>query len=189
MGVLLAVSQGGSWGWTSPLTLAVGAAGVLLLAALVLVELRSDAPVVDVRTLSRGPIAVLSLLTVVVGFVPCVFCIALPLLMQAPKDTGYGYGMSVTASALALLPSAVFVFVGGRLTPMLVSRFGGGVTAVVAAGAMGAGSAVLAVWPTTAVVVIVGFAVLGLGNGLGYAICANLVSRGLLPRRRVPQPA
>ncbi len=175
VGVLLAVSQGAAWGWTSPLTIGVGAAGIVLLTALVIVELRSIAPVVDVRTFRRGPIALLSLLTVVVGFVPYVFYIALPLLLQAPASTGYGYGMTVTASALAMLPSAVLVFFGGRLTPMLVARLGGGGTAVIAAGVMGVGAAVLAIWPTTAWVVIVGFAVLGLGNGIGYAICAQLV--------------
>ena len=55
VGVLLAVSQGGAWGWTSPLTIGVGAAGIVLLIALVLVELRSVAPVVDVRTFRHGP--------------------------------------------------------------------------------------------------------------------------------------
>ncbi|WP_456846132.1 MFS transporter [Cellulomonas sp. P5_C6] len=175
VGVLLAVSQGRVWGWTSPLTVGVGAAGVLLLVALVLVELRTAAPVVDVRTFRHGPIAILSLLTVVVGFVPYVCYVALPLLMQAPTSTGYGYGMSVTVSALALLPSAILVFLGGRLTPVLVSRLSGGGTAVVAAAVMGIGSVVLALWPTTPWIVIVGFAVLGLGNGIGYAICAQLV--------------
>ncbi|MET4158411.1 MFS transporter [Agromyces sp. PvR057] len=175
VGVLLAVSQGGAWGWTSPLTLGVGAAGILLLIALVLVEMRVAAPVVDVRTFRHGPIALVSLLTVVVGFVPYVFYVALPLLMQAPADTGYGHGMSVTASALAMLPSAVLVFVGGRTTPALVARIGAGGTAVIAAAVMGAGAATLALWPTTPLAVIVGFAVLGLGNGIGYAICAQLV--------------
>ena len=46
---------------------------------------------------------------------------------------------------------------------------------MIAAAVMGVGAVVLAIWPTTPVVVIVGFAVLGLGNGIGYAICAQLV--------------
>ncbi len=46
---------------------------------------------------------------------------------------------------------------------------------MLAAAVMGVGAVVLAIWPTMPVVVIVGFAVLGLGNGIGYAICAQLV--------------
>ncbi|KQO96727.1 MFS transporter [Leifsonia sp. Leaf264] len=175
VGVLLAVSQGGAWGWASPLTIGVGAAGILLLLALVFVELRSSSPVVDVRTFRHGPIALLSLLTVVVGFVPYVCYVALPLLLQAPASTGYGHGMSVTVSALAMLPSAVLVFLGGRMTPVLVARVSSGGTAVIAAAVMGIGAVALAVWPGSPLAVILGFAVLGLGNGIGYAICAQLV--------------
>ncbi|GMA22448.1 MFS transporter [Luteimicrobium album] len=175
VGVLLAVSQGGSWGWTSARTVALGLGGVLLLVALVLVELRKAAPVVDVRTFRHGPIVLVSLLTVAVGFVPYVCYVALPILTQAPESTGYGQGMSVTVSALAMLPSAVLVFLGGRFTPLVVARAGAGVAAVLAAGVMAVGSVGLALWPTSPWAIVVAFGVLGLGNGIGYAICAQLV--------------
>ena len=175
VGVLLAVSQGGSWGWGSARTVGLGVVGILLLVALVLVELRRTAPVVDVRTFRHGPIVLVSLLTVAVGFVPYVCYVALPILTQAPASTGYGQGMSVTVSALAMLPSAVLVFVGGRLTPFVVARAGAGVAALLAAGVMAVGAAGLALGPTEPWVVVVAFGVLGLGNGIGYAICAQLV--------------
>ncbi|MGW6695864.1 MFS transporter [Rhodococcus sp. NPDC054953] len=174
VGVLLAVSQGGAWGWASPSTIGVGAAGLVLLGLLIRVELRSAAPVVDVRTFRHGALALVSVLTVVIGFVPYVCYVALPLLLQAPTSTGYGQGMSVTVSAVTMLPSAVMVFVGGRVTPALVARCGGGGTAVIAAAVMAVGAAGLALWPTTWGVVV-GFAVFGIGNGIGYAICAQLV--------------
>jgi len=101
--------------------------------------------------------------------------VALPILTQAPASTGYGQGMSVTVSALAMLPSAVLVFVGGRLTPFVVARAGAGVAALLAAGVMAVGAAGLALGPTEPWVVVVAFGVLGLGNGIGYAICAQLV--------------
>jgi MFS family permease len=175
VGVLLAVSQGGAWGWGSVRTVGVGVVGVLLLVALVLVERRTVAPVVDVRTFRHGPIVLVSLLTVAVGFVPYVCYVALPLLMQAPAATGYGHGMSVTVSGLAMLPSAVLVFLGGRATPELVRRVGPGGTAGLAAGVMAVGAVGLALWPATPWAVVVAFSVLGLGNGIGYAICAQLV--------------
>lgn len=175
IGVLLAVSQGSSWGWTSPLTLGVGAAGFVLLVALVLVEMRTTAPVVDVRTFRHGPLVLISVLTVAVGFVPYVCYIALPPLMQAPAGTGYGHGMTVTASALAMLPSAVFVFFGGRMTPALVTRWGAGTTGLISAVVMGLGAVGLALWPTAPWAVIASFSILGLGNGIGYAVCAQLV--------------
>ncbi|MFB7251172.1 MFS transporter [Microbacterium sp. NPDC056234] len=177
VGVLLAVSQGSTWGWASPLTITIGAAGIVLLVALVLVEMRTAAPVVDVRTFRHAPLVLISVLTVAVGFVPYVCYIALPPLMQASAATGYGHGMTVTASALAMLPSAVFVFFGGRVTPALVARWGAGSTGLISAVVMGIGGAGLALWPTMPWAVIVSFSILGLGNGIGYAICAQLVMR------------
>lgn len=153
--MLLAVSQGNTWGWASPLTLGVGVAGLLLIAALVLVELRTEDPVVDVRAFRQWPIVLLSLLTVVIGFVPFLGYIALPILMQAAESTGYGHGMTVTGSALAMLPSAVLVFFGGRFTPAFVRWVGGGGTAMLSAVIMGVGAAGLALWPTSPWIVIV----------------------------------
>ncbi|GIJ00025.1 MFS transporter [Sediminihabitans luteus] len=175
VGILLAVSQGRSWGWDSPATLGVGIGGVVLLVVLTLVELRTAAPVVDVRTFRHGPLVLISLLTVAVGFVPYVCYVALPVLLQSPSATGFGHGMSVTASALALLPSAVMVFLGGRLTPVLVARTSTGVAALAASGVMAVGAAGLALWPASTWAVVLWFGVLGLGNGIGYAICAQLV--------------
>ncbi|MGF6824697.1 MFS family permease [Microbacterium sp. ZKA21] len=175
VGVLLAVSQGSAWGWVSPLTLGVGTLGLLLLVALVLVEVRTPSPVVDVRTFRHGPLVLISILTLAVGFVPYVCYIALPPLMQAPAGTGYGHGLSVTASALAMFPSAVLVFLGGRMTPALAARWGAGAAGLISAIVMGVGAVGLAVWPTVPLAVIIGFSILGLGNGIGYAICAQLV--------------
>ncbi|ROS31168.1 MFS transporter [Cellulomonas sp. PhB150] len=175
VGVLLAVSQGSDWGWGSSRTIATGTAGLLLLAILVAVELRVANPVVDVRTFRHGPLVLISLVTIAVGFVPYVCYIALPVLLQAPTSTGYGHGMSVTASALAMLPSAILVFLGGRLTPVLVARIGAGGAATAAGATMALGAAGLALWPTSTVAVVVAFSILGIGNGIGYAICAQLV--------------
>lgn len=173
--LLLAVSQGASWGWASAATLGTGGAGLVLLAALVIVELRIASPVVDVRTFRHGSLALVSALTVAIGFVPYICYVALPPFLQAPLDTGYGQGMSVTLSALVMLPSAVFVFVGGRMTPVLVARCGAGMTGLIAAVTMAIGGAGLALWTTSPWLVTLSFSVLGLGNGIGYAVCAQLV--------------
>ena len=45
--LMLALSQGSSWGWTSPLVLGCGAAGLVLLGLFVLVEGRMSNPLID----------------------------------------------------------------------------------------------------------------------------------------------
>lgn len=48
-GLLIVLNQGADWGWTSPVLLASGALGVLAMAAFVIVEVRSDHPVLPVQ--------------------------------------------------------------------------------------------------------------------------------------------
>lgn len=173
-GLLLAVSQGRSWGWTSPLTWGVGLVAVCALAVLVLVELRSAAPLVDVRTFRNRPLVITSVLTLALGFVPYVFYVSLPLILQAQPSAGSG--LTVTQTGLVLLPSAVLVFVGGRVAPALSIRFGAKSLAVTAVLVMAVAGAGLAVWPGELWSVLVFFTVLGLGNGIGFAVCAQLVT-------------
>jgi EmrB/QacA subfamily drug resistance transporter len=45
--LMLALSQGSTWGWTSPVVLGSGAAGVVLLGLFVLVESRTSHPLID----------------------------------------------------------------------------------------------------------------------------------------------
>ena len=175
VGVLLAVSQGAAWGWTSPATLIAGLAGVVLLVLLVLVEMRVASPLVDVRTFRHGPLVAVSILTLAVGFIPYICYVALPLLMQGSIADGAGLGLSVAMSGLAMLPCAAMVFLGGRLAPALSGRIGAGLTAVLAAALMGVGGAGIALGAHSAWAIVATFSVLGLGNGIGYAICAQLV--------------
>ena len=91
-------------------------------------------------------------------------------------------------SALLMLPSAVMVFLGGRFSPALVRRLGAGVTAAIAAALMGLGAAGLALWPQSATGIAVAFSVLGLGNGIGYAVChARGGGAGGYPQRLIAQ--
>ena len=47
------MSEGPSHGWSSPLILGVGLAGVVLIAALVRYELRVEAPMIDLRLIGN----------------------------------------------------------------------------------------------------------------------------------------
>ncbi|MCD2497804.1 MFS transporter [Microbacterium nymphoidis] len=184
--LLLAISQGSTWGWASPAAIGLFAAAAAGFAGLVLVERRTAVPVVDVRSLADVRLALVSLVTVFLGFVPYLFYVALPILLESPA--GIGHGMSVTAAGIAMLPSAVLVFVGGRLAPALISRVPGGVVVSLALVVMLAGSTLAALWPSSLAAVVIGFALIGFGNGAGFAAASDLVTR-IAPRDEVAAAA
>ncbi|OJX75503.1 MFS transporter [Leifsonia sp. 71-9] len=182
LALLLAVSQGSAWGWTSPVTLGLLVVAAAALGGLVAVELRVPQPLVDMRVLARPVLLLTNALTLFLGFVPYLFYVGLPVLLQAA--TGAGHGMGVSATGLVMLPGAVLVFVGGRIAPALIGRIPARAVAMIALATMVVGSVGVALAPQSLVAVIVFFGLIGLGNGIGFAVAAELVSQ-LAPRAEV----
>lgn len=184
LALLLAISQGGSWGWGSAAVLGLLAAAVAALTALVLVERRTPAPLIDVRTLARPALAITNGLTLFLGFIPYLFYVGLPVLLQADPAAGFGQGFTVTQTGIALLPGAILVFLGGRFAPWLIGRTSSKLTALLALAVMGVGSLGVALAPQSLAVIVVFFALVGLGNGIGFAVVSDLVA-SIAPRAEI----
>ena len=113
------VSEGPNLGWRQPLVIATIAAGVLLLAAMVVVELRSAAPMVDLRLLGNrlfrscnGVIVLAS-----VAFLGTLYAISL--------YYQNGRGLSALGSGLSTFPEAFGVMGGAQLASrVLYPRLG-----------------------------------------------------------------
>ncbi|HMM49145.1 MAG TPA: MFS transporter, partial [Miltoncostaeaceae bacterium] len=113
--VLVALTEGNSWGWTAPLTLGMGIGGLLVLVGWVFVELRSRAPMVDMRMMARRAVLFTNLAALFCGFMMYAIFTVLPQFSQAgaglPPEVAslvtYGFAASVTVSALYMLPGAI----------------------------------------------------------------------------------
>lgn len=105
--LLLAISKGGDWGWTGGTTLGLFAAAVVILLAWGWWELRTDRPLVDLRTTARRQVLVTNLASIAVGFAMFAMSLVLPQLLQLPAQTGYGLGRSMLVTGLSLAPSGL----------------------------------------------------------------------------------
>jgi MFS family permease len=118
------LSEGGGWGWTSGRSLGLIAITVVVLAAWIPFELRHADPLVQLRQVRNR-----SVLTAdVSGFLMCVgMYLFLPILVefvQIPMANGFGFGASVVASGLVLLPLSAGSFVASRFLVAYERRFG-----------------------------------------------------------------
>jgi EmrB/QacA subfamily drug resistance transporter len=173
--VLLAVSQAVSWGWGSPRTLGLAAAGLVVLALWVRMELGSAQPLVDMRMMRLRGVWTTNLVGFLLGFGMFASFILLPQLVELPKSTGYGFGASVTGAGLFMVPSTVAMLVVGPMAGRLERRFGSK-PPLVAGVVFAAGSYVLlAVAHGAASEIYVASALLGIGIGLAFAAMANLI--------------
>jgi MFS family permease len=114
--LLLALSQGHSWGWTSGRTLGLIAAAIVLAVVWIAVENRSESPLIDMAMMRLPAVWTTNLVALLVGFSMYASFGFMPQFTQTPSSSGYGFGASITESGLMLLPSTVTMFVIGMLS-------------------------------------------------------------------------
>ncbi|MFF4452821.1 MFS transporter [Streptomyces goshikiensis] len=172
--VLLAVSQGRSWGWTSGGIIGLLVGAVVLGATWVVVERRSASPLVDVGMLThRGTIGA-SLASFMLGFALYAGFTLLPTFVQTPSKVGYGFGASVLMAGVYLLPTTLLLLVISPYAGRLVRR-----TSAAAMVATGSAVAMLSnIWlimrhdhPYD---IYVATALLGIGVGLSFAALGTM---------------
>ncbi|WP_206056718.1 MFS transporter [Nocardioides sp. GY 10113] len=114
--LLLAISKGADWGWSSAATLGCLAAAVIVLLAWGAFELRIPAPLVDLRVTARPVVLLTNIASIVLGMAMYAQMLLTPQLLQLPVATGYGLGQSMLGMGLWMLP--------GGFVMMLVSPLG-----------------------------------------------------------------
>ena len=119
LSLLVALTEGEAWGWTSLRLLGLGAAAAAFFVLWALVELRSSAPMVDMRMLSHRPVLLTNIATMISGFALFSCFVLLPAFVALVLG-----GIVITHGALiALWPHAAVLSVAW-LACLVVARPG-----------------------------------------------------------------
>jgi EmrB/QacA subfamily drug resistance transporter len=180
-GLLLAIAQTTAWGWTDPRTLALLAAGLAVCAVWIVVEVRSRNPLIDMTMMRVRGVWTANLAAFLLGGGLYAWFLLIPQFAQLPTSTGFGYGASVVAAGLYLLPCAVGMGVLGSLAGRVERRFTSR-RALIAGAAI---SAVACGWLTLtsrhSYDMLVSSALLGVGIGLAFSALGNLIVQAVPP--------
>jgi EmrB/QacA subfamily drug resistance transporter len=130
--LLVAISEGTNWGWTSAGVVALLLASAASFALWVRIERRVPEPLVDLKTFTRREMAATNLTTLVMGFSMFSTFILLPNFVQIPLGLpddiaarlDYGFGASPVEVGLFFLPSSVAMMIAGPLAGALGQRHG-----------------------------------------------------------------
>ncbi|MGW5673123.1 MFS transporter, partial [Micromonospora sp. NPDC003776] len=173
--LLLPVSKGAVWGWTSGRVTGLLALAAVLLVGWLVAETRSANPLIDMRMMRLPAVWTTNLVALLYGASMFAVYAFLPQFVQIPRSAGYGFGASVTQAGLLMLPMLVGMFVAGLLAGRLAARFSA--KAQLATGAVFnvAAAAMLTVAHDTRWEVGVAGALVGIGIGLAFASMANLI--------------
>ncbi|NLD75132.1 MAG: MFS transporter [Acidimicrobiales bacterium] len=178
--LLYAIIEAPHRGWLSPETLGVGGVAALVVAAFVWWELRTDHPMLDVRLFRDRTFAIGSS-TITLQFM-AMFGLYFTLAQYLQLSRGY----SALETALIALPVGIFGMIGAPISARLVAVHGP--RRVVGSGLIVSGSGLLLLAltasPTAPLpVLILGFSLVGLGNGQTTAPSTTLIMNSV-PRSR-----
>jgi EmrB/QacA subfamily drug resistance transporter len=181
--LLLALSEGGTWGWTSGRVLGLIAAAVVLCIAWIAVEERSVSPLIDMKMMRLPAVWTTNLVALLVGFGMYASFGFLPQFSQTPSAFGYGFGASITQSGLILLPSSVTMFVMGLFSAPIARRIGPKYVVtlgcLIAAGSM----SIVAFAHQHEWQLFAATAIMGAGIGLVFACLSNLIVAAVPPEQ------
>lgn len=177
--LLLAISE--TRAWSPPLVLAVAVVGVVTLVVFVLLELRTDEPLVQPRLLANRSVLAANVGGLMVGFALYGAFSIIPQFVQTPSDLGYGFGATSLQAGLLMLPTAVTMVLVGPAAGRAGIRFGHAQTLVAAglAGVIGYAILVLAAVALWAIVACT--TVLGIAVGLALTAMVNLIVEAVDP--------
>ena len=180
--LLLAITKANAWGWGSPTFLGLLAAGALVLAAFIPLQLRTADPLVDMRVLSRRPVLATNATGFLIGVAMFGSFLMVPQFAQTAESAGYGFGLSVTGAGLMMVPSALMMLVMGPLGGRLGNRIG--FRSVLAYGTVFAAASfvMLAVAHSYVWEFVAANVLMGIGISLAFAAMANLIVAAVDPR-------
>jgi MFS family permease len=177
--VLLALTQGGRWGWSAPSTLGCAGGGLAALVALIPWELRSRNPLVNIRIARRPPVLMVNMASVLLGFAMFTNLLVSAQLLQLPPVTGFGLGLDTASAGLWLAPSSLTFGIMAPVAAGLTRRAGAEATLL-------AGAVLMAVAYVARVVlshdlwqIVAGSVLVAAGTSLTFAAMPTLIIRAV----------
>ncbi|GAA4671080.1 MFS transporter [Gordonia humi] len=179
--LLLGVSQGASWGWTSVPTVVCFVVAAAAFAIWVTWELRESAPLVDLRVAARPQVLFTNIASIAFGFAMFATSMVFPQVVQLPEQTGSGLGGSMLMAGLVMAPMGVMLLFAAPVSSHITNTFGPKITlmcgaVVVAAGYFIGAFLLHSEWQLVVIGIIIGF-----GTGLAYGAMPALIMGAVPP--------
>ncbi|GGK65405.1 MFS transporter [Sphaerisporangium melleum] len=177
--LLIPLSNGAAWGWTSLPVITLLVLAVLAFAGWIAVETRSSAPLVDMRMMRLPAVWTTNLVALLFGAGMFSVVAFVPIFVQIPSATGYGFGSSVTEAGLMTLPMLVTMAVAGGLSGPISPVIGAKAQLVWGSVLCLVACLLLAAYHDRPWQIALAEGIIGIGIGLAYAAMTGLIVRSV----------
>jgi MFS family permease len=179
IGILLAISRGNEWGWGSPAVLAFGLGGLVVLLAWGWYELRISEPLLDLRVAARPAVLLTNIASVAMGFSLFASNVVYPQMLELPLATGAGFGLSLLAASLIIMPSGLVMMLLSPVAGRIASRTGPKLLLLLGALSLIAAYGFTLLFSSEVWHILVANILIGAGIGFGYASMPMLIMRSV----------
>jgi MFS family permease len=177
--LILAITEGSSWGWLSPAVLGLLVAAAAALVAWVFQQLRASAPLVQLRLLRHPAVLTGDGCAIVLGVAMYMYMSGVTEFVQAPRGGGYGFSASVVVAGLCLVPLSVASFAASRALPWFTALVGPRALLPLGSVTVALAGVFFALFRTSLWQAFVTMAILGIGVGLTSAAIPGLIIRAV----------
>ena len=177
-GILLFVSRGAQWGWTSPITLVCILGGIAVLLVWGWYQLRTEDPLLDLRVAARPAVLFTNIAAIGMGFALFASNVTFPQLLEMPVG-GAGFGLDMVAASLVIMPAGLVMMVISPLSGWLERTVGPRPLFTVGAGAIVLAYVFVLLWSSEVWHIFVANIFIGVGIGFTFAAMPMIIMRSV----------
>jgi MFS family permease len=159
--------------------LALGLGGLVVLLAWGWYELRIPEPLLDLRVAARRPVLLTNIASLAMGFSLFSSNITFPQMLELPVATGAGFGLSLLAASLIIMPSGLVMMVLSPVAGRLARRTGPKLLLLIGACSLIAAYGFTLLFSSEVWHILIANILIGVGIGFGYAAMPMLIMRSV----------
>jgi EmrB/QacA subfamily drug resistance transporter len=180
--LLVALTEGESWGWTSSGVLGLAGAAAGLLVAWGVAELRVPEPMVDMRMMASRQVLFTNITALIAGFAMFGAWVLIPNFVESSTTVvHYGFDASATMAGLYLLPSSFTLLFAGPIAGLIARRTGSKWPLAIGLLTIAATTGCIARWHSEPWQLLAVMPTLGIGIGFAFASMATLITEAVRP--------
>ncbi|WP_425402205.1 MFS transporter [Gordonia shandongensis] len=178
--VLLALSKGAEWGWSSPAILGLFAGFAVSSVLWWTWENRVENALIDLATTIRRPILLTNIASIATGFAFYAMQMMPIQVLEAPTSSSTGIGLDIVNASLVLMPAGLVMFAFSYVSAWLTRIRGARISlatggAVISVGYLAFLVMIVGPWHPTWPFMLVVNAFIGAGLGIAYSAMPALI--------------
>lgn len=177
--IMLALTKSAAWGWFSLATVGLTVSGLVLLAVWCRLQLRSSAPLINIRTATLPTVLLVNIATLLLGYAMFLNMLMTSHVLHMPQTADLGFGMDAMSTGLWMAPVALVFGATAPPAAAISRRLGPAVTLVIGSMVMATAYVIRSIFYDQLWQVLAGSMLVAIGTCLACAAMPVLIMRSV----------